>query len=393
MQATLPETDAATNRATWRRVVFAIFVLTGTAIVLAAWLDSARKSQYLAWDFAQFYIASKLPISLIYNHTAEVEFGQKHLAPLGVSIYPPFVRPSVFVPLLRPLAIFPYWTAFGIWAGVGLSAYFASVILLIHRFRLPILLIPAYAGFFPAIVGLVSGQDSCVVLLAIVGAWLLLERGRDRLAGAVIALCLYKYNLILLIPLLFIIKRRYKALASFGIGATILTASSLALASPREYLNLLIALREITPGYADVGLIGFSQAVRQPWCYPVLAVIAFAVCCWLMRRLPLPEAFCIAIVGMLLISPHITWYDSTLLALPIGVVFARSGTAMRVVCLAILVTQPLWLHGGGNNGQAGFTHAAVESFILGYFVWYAVRRNRTGQASEHELRVARIDTC
>jgi hypothetical protein len=84
------------------------------------------------------------------------------------------------------------------------------------------------------------------------------------------------------------------------------------------------------------------------------------------------EAFCIAITGTLLVSPYVTWYDSTLLALPLAVVFARSAMAMRVACVAVLVAVPLWRHGGGNNGPIGFMHVGVELLILAYFVHAAL---------------------
>ena len=182
------------------------------------------------------------------------------------------------------------------------------------------------------------------------------------------------------------VKRRFRALTSFGIGAAILAAASAALASPREYINLLMADPKLY-SYFRVGLVGFSRTIGQPWCYPVLAVIALAVCCWLMRRLPMTEAFSHRYRrgggGMLLISPHIAFYDSTLLTLPIAVVFARSGTKMRLICLAILVIQWLWVD---SRGPIGFTHTGVELFILGYFVSYARQLRRTSQNREAELR-------
>ena len=45
---------------------FFVLVATGTAIVLAAWFSSALKSQFLAWDFPQFYTSARLPVRLIY---------------------------------------------------------------------------------------------------------------------------------------------------------------------------------------------------------------------------------------------------------------------------------------------------------------------------------------
>lgn len=388
MQAATPDMDGTPPPTIWRQVILVILVATGTVIVLATFFFASFKSPQLGWDFPQFYIAAKLPMRLIYNPVAFKAFGHENLASRGVLYYPLYIRPSAFVAFFRPLGRFDYWTAFCIWAGLGLCAYFASIILLIRRLDLPEFLIPAYASFFPAIVGLISGQDVCVVLLVIVGAWLLLEGKRDWLAGALIALGLYKFNLILLLPLLLIIKRRFRALISFGIAAVLLMASSAALASPREYLNLLIDSPKLTPGLWEVGLIGFSRAIGLSWFYPVLAIIVFVLCCWLMTRLPLPESFCVAIVGMLLISPHIAWYDSTLLALPIAVVFARSNTAIRICCFALLIAYPLWRYGGGNNGPIGFTHVTVELFILGYFILDVRRGSRTGHPSEPVLITA-----
>lgn len=341
----------------------------GTCVVLGMWLHAALASPQLAWDFPVFYIAAKLPLDQIYSHAAFASFGAKHLAPLSIFYYPQSVRPAVFALLYRPFGIFAYWNAFAIWAGIGLAAYLVSIGIFVRALRLPAFFVPVSVAFFPAMVGLISGQDNCVFLFAIAGLWLLLQRQRDWLAGALLALCLYKFNLILLIPVLLLLKRRYTALLSFAIGAAALGVCSAALASPREYVHVLINSAELIPGYYPVGLKGFSAAIGQPWSYWGLAALALAVCCWLMKHLPFTDAFCIAIVGTLLISPHITWYDSTLLVLPLAVVFGRSGSAVRIACIALIVIQWPWLHGGGNNGPIGFTHVAVEVLLLTYFMY------------------------
>lgn len=365
MQAAAPEKSATTNGATWRKVVLVLLVAAATAIVLGAWLSSGLKSPFLAWDFSVFYIAAHMPMRLLYSPDAFAAFWRHDLQPLGVRHWAPYVRPSIFALMSRPLGMLSFWNAFAVWGCLSLCAYSASVAILIRRFRLPAFVVPAYAGFFPAIVGLISGQDACIFLLLVLVGWLLLEGRQDWLAGLIFALCLYKYNLILLVPVLLVMKRRFRALAWFGLGGVLLAVSSVWLASPREYVDLLINIRRIVPDFTPVGLRGFGTAIGLPWCYPVLALIVLIGCCWLMKRLPLTEAFCVAIVGMLLISPYVTWYDSTLLALPIAVLFVRSGTIMRVTFLAILVIQPLWVDSGG---PITFTHAVVELFILGYFV-------------------------
>ena len=79
----------------------------------------------------------------------------------------------------------------------------------------------------------------------------------------------------------------------------------------------------------------------------------------------------VAITGSLLIVPYVTWYDSTLLALPIAVIYARGRTTIRIICASVVTAIPLWVHGGGNNGPIGFTHVGVELFIIGYFAHLA----------------------
>ena len=368
VQAAAPASRPAGGEDIRRQIAVAVFVAIGTIIVIAQWVLSAWSSPQIGWDFPVFYIAGHLPLHLLYSRDAFAAFWQAHLAPLGVPHWAPYVRPSIFSFLLHPIAALPYYRALWLWLGAGLSAYLAAVGLLLRRLRLPGFLLPVYAGFFPAIVGIISGADASFFLLALALALILLERKRDVLAALALTMCLCKFNLVLLIPILLLLHRRYRALVSFAMGGVLIAAASIALTPVRDYVTAVAEAQSKTAGFFPVGLRGFSAAIGQPWCYPVLAGAVFVLCCWLMKRLPMTEAFCIALTGALLVSPYVTWYDSTLLALPVAVVFARSAMAMRVACVAVLVAVPLWRHGGGNNGPIGFMHVGVELLILAYFV-------------------------
>src|SRR6185295_17186309 len=129
----------------------------------------------------------------------------------------------------------PYFHALWLWLGAGLAAYLASVSLLIWKFRLPWLLLPAFAGFFPAIAGLIGGADVSFMLLALVLALILLEQKSDDLAALALTAALCKFNLILLIPVMLLLQRRYRALVSFAIGAVLILAASISLAPLDEY--------------------------------------------------------------------------------------------------------------------------------------------------------------
>lgn len=364
--------QAAASRGVLRKKVLAgVYVAIGTAFVMSMWLIVALNSLQTGWDFPVFYIPAHLPLHLLYSRDAFAMFWHEHLAPLGVPHWALYVRPSVFSLLLRPLALIPYRQAMWFWLAGGASVYFAAVAILIRRFRLPGFLFAAYPAFFPALGGIVTGADVTFYVLALTLALILLERGRDGLAACALIFCLCKFNLVLLIPLVLLLHRRFRALAVFAIGVVFVASSSMALTPLRDYVAAMTDTPRKTPGFFPVGLKGFSSAIGQPWCYPMLAAIMFLLCCWLMKQLSFTEAFCVAITGSLLIVPYVTWYDSTLLALPFAVIYARGGTAIRIICIAVLCAIPLWEHGGGNNGPGGFMHVGVELFIVGYFAYKA----------------------
>ena len=110
------------------------------------------------------------------------------------------------------------------------------------------------------------------------------------------------------------------------------------------------------------------MVILLTWCYPFLAVLTVAICVWLMHHLPTAEALSIAITGSLMVSPYVCWYDSSLLALAIIVLWARSGSIVRLLCVLTVVAIPLWLYGGGFKGPSGYMHIGVEVAILLHYV-------------------------
>ena len=373
MQSTSAENTASMQGVIWRKLAMIVLVGTGTAVMVAAWIYSALHSVFLGWDFQAFYIGARMPLAKLYDPAAFYAFWQQHLQPLGVVHWSPYMRPAVFALLARPLGLLPYRTAFLLWVILGACAYAACLAILIRRFRLPAMIVPAFVGFFPAAGGLVSGQDNCVFLLALLVGWVLLEAKQDWLAGILFGVCLYKFNLVLLVPLLLVFKRRFRALASFAILGGLLATISVSLASPGQYLELLINIRKLVPSFAPVGLRGATAAVGIPWSYPLLAVAVLVACVWLMWQLPIRESFCVAIIGVLLISPYVTWYDSTLLLLPISLLISRSDFILRILCLLVMVLQQLWKT---DRGPIEVTYAAAGLLLLGYFILLALRHRK-----------------
>jgi hypothetical protein len=153
-----------------------------TGVVLVPWILYAIKNNATGWDFPVFYIAGKVPLACLYQRETFEQYWRLHLQPLGSLHWAPYVRPAVFALPLRLFSAIPYVPALWIWIGCGLAAYLAAVVLLLKRFHAPLLLLPAFATFFPAILGLAGGNDTPIYLMPITHALLFLDNGRETLA-------------------------------------------------------------------------------------------------------------------------------------------------------------------------------------------------------------------
>jgi len=321
------------------------------------------------WDFTQFYIAAHLPVSSLYSRAASVDFGERVLGPIGIHYYPPYVRPAVFALALKPLALFSYWGAYWLWAAVGLAAYLATLLILFHWLALPANLLPAFAIFFPALFGIITGQDANGYLLVLSGALLLIVNGKQFTAGCLLALCAYKFNLLLFIPLVLLAKARWKTLFTFTIATSLAAILSAILVSPSKYLALLRSISQETIGFIPGGIRGIAiRTGHEGWYYP-LALVGAVACIYLIWKLPLVEAFCIAVTGALLLAYHVTWYDCALLVLPICVAWRHAGTRTRAALLALLLVPFAWI-----LGREVF-QVVAEIFILLRFAALASRRS------------------
>src|SRR6202011_1499037 len=84
-------------------------------------------------------------------------------------------------------------------------------------------------GFFPLFVTVLQGQSDLVVLVPLAAAYTAWARGRPGWAGVFSALALSKPQLLLLIPVLFVARRAWRALAGFA--GTVLALGLLSVAT------------------------------------------------------------------------------------------------------------------------------------------------------------------
>ena len=137
----------------------------------------------------------------------------------------PYFHPPFYTLLIAPLAFLSYRTAYYVMTAVNVLLAIALVVILVrgclkvHR-RAAIVASSLIAGFLPLFVTVLQGQSDLVVLVPLAAAYTAWARRRLEWAGVFSALALTKPQLLLLIPVLFIARRAWRALAAFG--ATVL---------------------------------------------------------------------------------------------------------------------------------------------------------------------------
>lgn len=172
-----------------------------------------------------------------------------------------FAYPLYTVWLMLPLIGLPYTWAAAVWIAVLEICLVAALFMLLDLARwrpalwlLPILLFAALSHYFAAR-GLMLGQPGHVVYLAEVATLWGLARGRDRLAGAALAISTIKPQMgFLLVPLLLLWglrARRWRFLAAFGVlwGALMLASFVMV---PTWLGDWLAQLRNY-PSYTAIG--------------------------------------------------------------------------------------------------------------------------------------------
>jgi hypothetical protein len=191
-------------------------------------------------------------------------------------------------------------------------------------------------GFYPVVYVFGEGQDSLIFLLLIVLSLRALDDDRTFLAGFILALACFKFHLALTIAfLVFLLPRRWRALAGFAVGGGLVVGISLAMVGPNlavDYLTMLRQQEIMTPwGFIPWfmpnlrGLLqwGLSRWLEIGEIVPIVlmlsAVIGSTAACLIWRCWPRQDArrlYSIAILTTLLVSYHLHMQDMTMAALP-----------------------------------------------------------------------------
>ncbi len=290
-------------------------------------LTAPRITQPAALDFPLPYTASYLALAgepaSVYN-PERLKAEEKELTGGGPHPWP---YPPTALLLDLPLALLPYFWSLALWLTVTMGLY----LLVLYRIAPhPLTLLWALA-FFGTFENFFFGQNG-FVSAALLGGGLLLLESSPFPAGLLLGLLSYKPHVAALVPLALMAGGRWRALTgavAAGAALTLVSAAVFGLGMwemfwqtlPSTISNLHAEAKwfhKMPSIFAAVRAAGYG--VSAAWiCHGVgmLAAVGFLVWVWRGPASPATRSSALAL-AILLFSPHLWYYDLTLLALPLA---------------------------------------------------------------------------
>lgn len=250
----------------------------------------------------------------------------------------PWTHPPFEALFFAPFSCFPYLTAYLLWNTlnlvlVGFVLWMMSPCLPHLRARGPALWLLAIA-FFPIFFNLLEGQDGILLLFLYALAYAFLRKNRDAVAGAFLAMGLFKFHLILPFLLLLLLQKRWKVLYGFVPVSLAAVITSIAIAGTRAlwaypryvfyWENVLAGSDRVPAGMPN--LRGLMYIFLPDWKYgpAVVFVLSLALLSFVAWRLRLTSSrdsfdlnFSLALAATMLVSYHVVSYDLSVLLIPV----------------------------------------------------------------------------
>lgn len=343
------------------------------------------------YDFPTFYGAAQIIKDEsgkgLYDEGTEKRAQEKFL-PTGKPFFP-FIHPAFEALIFVPFTGLSHQRAYLAWCAINCVILFVLPLLLmryLNGLRAVLgspLVVLAPLAFFPAFMTVLVGQDSILLLLVYALVFIALKRGREPAAGALLALGLFRFQLIIPFVPLFLTRRKWSALAGFAVAAGLLCLVSIVITGWQgtlDYVRLLAgaahalprgkneALYVANPVASMASLRGFIQTQFQGWLPVAWMDASIAIVSLLFLAGALREAwkaerqenknpdllFALFLTVALLVSFHTFLYDLTLLLLPILLVlndlierpdFRRPRRLVLFAVILLLFFDPVYLLG------------------------------------------------
>ncbi len=303
-------------------------------------------------DFRQLYTAGYMLRTghrlQLYDYAAQLHFQNELVSHGEVAL--PFIRPACEALLFVPFSLLHYRTAYFAFLAMNLALLFLCFRMLrprmghlarIYRW------LPAamFLAFLPVAAALMQGQDSILLLTLLTAALLLLDQDRDFMAGMLVGLGLFKFQIAVPIGLLFLAWRRWRFCGGFALSAgagTVISLLFVGIAQAEIYARSLISMGARLPAQVNQlrypvpislmanlhGLIaGFLEGRITPFWIQLLTIflsgIILLTTVFAARKARPADAFLLALTASTVVSYYLLFHDLSVLLLPLALTLDR----------------------------------------------------------------------
>jgi hypothetical protein len=381
-------------------VLLALFAAAFAALTIPLNQQTSDRTDTL--DFANFYVAGRIvrqgQSKNLYNLALQQKI-EREISPGGP--FQPYYHPPFQALLFAPFTLLSYPHAFLLWAAMNLLVL--GLIIYLLRFTGSLLDTAGYwiwmaICLFFVLVALALGQDTLLLALVFLLAFLALKRRRDYAAGLVLGLGLFRFEILLPFVFIFLLRRRWKLFAGFCTVGAALLAVSAAIVGWSGLVRYVQTLVEVggagTGAWADRSSASMMPCLRgafdtllggalpHNFLFPAILTATLALlgwAAWEFKSVDRPGdpsfdlEFSLAMVAALLAGYHVFLSELTplivagLLILSYeatrprkGILEKRRGTALLLLVFAVVA-------GGALVHSQAFSVEAIV--MLGMMVW------------------------
>jgi alpha-1,2-mannosyltransferase len=326
----------------WREFLGRVILLALVAaamVLLVFVLDVMARTRNATWDFDAFYAAGRIILRGSARNLYSLPLQQQvEVSTRSLGRFLPFYHPPFEAWLYLPLAYVPYRLAYLLWTCLNLLVLVLSLYFL--RFSGYWLNTEGFlvwlACLIPLVAGvLVLGQDLLLLVPVFLLVYLALKRQWDYVAGLLLGVGLFRFEIILPFAFIFLLRRRWKVMAGFFVASVVALLASVALVGwggLADYARLLIEVGRTTGSEANAIPVAAMPSLRgavatflgavtpRLLLFPVIVIGTLALLGWAARQfknMADPEnpsfdlEFSLATLAALLASYHLFVHELT----------------------------------------------------------------------------------
>lgn len=294
-------------------------------------------------DYIAFHAAGTVVLSgegaHIYDHALIAGTEDRLIQGVIPGFYDAFRNPPFVALVFAPLALASLLTGFIIWTLMSLACLGGAIWLLIDEIpslqRRWVGLTVLICAFAPIYFGLIDGENATVSLLLYVLIYRALSRDQGKLAGFWAAIGLFKPQLFVVFPLVFLAQRKWRAVVTYAVTAICLAAVSIAVGGSDGIQAWIRILLEPEAGNAsanawrmaslksffDSTLPGQSVLALGLYLVADMALLSVLIATWTQPSAPRQLAWILTSLVAVLVDPHLVDYDLSVLV-PAGILSA-----------------------------------------------------------------------